>query len=360
MRILFIGKRRYTNKDALRERFGRIYQLPLHWRGAGYSVELALVDYRGMHGESSTVDGFPVWSLPSRDPRSIFRLRSHALRLQPDVIVASGDCFIGLVALWLTKQLHARFVFDIYDDYRTFGAYRAFLSWDAYGFLLRRADMVLYASKALADRHALAGPWHLVPNGIDPAQFRPIDRDTARTRTGLNQPGMRVVGYFGGMDAERGVEDLITAIGLLHATDPSVRLVLCGRGHDQAPFDKPWVDFRGTVDHASIPDFINACDVVVLPYRRGPGIDMAASCKITEYLLCDRPLVATDTPNFTLNFPKQASELGSALCRPSDPPDLARAISMQLKEPRIVSRPEDHTWSRIARDTLAAVSRSTP
>jgi hypothetical protein len=93
----------------------------------------------------------------------------------------------------------------------------------------------------------------------------------------------------------------------------------------------------------------------VLPYRRGPIIDMAASCKIAEYLLCDRPLVATDTPNFTSNFPKQASELGPALCSPGEPADLARAISLQLREPRIVSRPEEHTWSRIAGDTLAAL-----
>jgi glycosyltransferase involved in cell wall biosynthesis len=357
MRILFIGKRNYTNKDALRECFGRIYQLPLHWHDAGQSVELALIDYRGTRSEVSVADGFPVRSLPARNPRSLFRLRSHVLHFQPDVIVASGDCFIGLAALWLARRVHAKFVFDVYDDYRTFGAYRAFLGWDAYGFLLRRADLVLYASRALADRHAFGVPWHLVPNGIDPTRFKPIDREVARNRTELNETGMRLVGYFGGMDADRGVEDLIAAVGLLYAEDASLRLVLCGPARDGVAFDKPWVDFRGPVDHASIPDFINACDVVVLPYRRGPIIDMAASCKIVEYLLCDRPMVATDTPNFSLNFPEQASELAPALCKPGDPVDLARAISLQLQQPLVVSRPEEHTWSRIARNTLAALER---
>jgi glycosyltransferase involved in cell wall biosynthesis len=217
--------------------------------------------------------------------------------------------------------------------------------------------LVLYASKALADRHALNVPWHLVPNGIDPARFKPINREVARSRTKLDQAGMRLVGYFGGMDADRGVEDLITAVGLLYAKDDSLRLVLCGPARAGVAFDKPWVDFRGPVDHASIPDYINACDVVVLPYRRGPIIDMAASCKIAEYLLCDRPMVATDTPNFSSNFPEQASELGPALCKPGDPVDLARAISLQLQQPRVVSRPEEHTWSRIARDALAALER---
>jgi glycosyltransferase involved in cell wall biosynthesis len=357
MRILWLGKRQYTNKDALAERFGRIYQLPLHWHEAGHSVELVLLDYRGRRIESTKADGFEASSFPARDLRSLFRLRSHFMRFQPDVVVASGDCFIGLAGRWLAKRVAARFVFDVYDDYRTFGAYRAFLGWDAYGFLLRHADLVLYASKALADRHALNVPWHLVPKGIDPARFKPINREVARSRTKLDQAGMRLVGYFGGMDADRGVEDLITAVGLLYAKDDSLRLVLCGPARAGVAFDKPWVDFRGPVDHASIPDYINACDVVVLPYRRGPIIDMAASCKIAEYLLCDRPMVATDTPNFSSNFPEQASELGPALCKPGDPVDLARAISLQLQQPRVVSRPEEHTWSRIARDALAALER---
>ena len=30
-RILFLGKRFFTNKDALLERFGRVYQLPSIW-----------------------------------------------------------------------------------------------------------------------------------------------------------------------------------------------------------------------------------------------------------------------------------------------------------------------------------------
>ena len=29
--ILFLGKRFYTNKDALQERFGRIFHLPMEW-----------------------------------------------------------------------------------------------------------------------------------------------------------------------------------------------------------------------------------------------------------------------------------------------------------------------------------------
>jgi glycosyltransferase involved in cell wall biosynthesis len=118
-----------------------------------------------------------------------------------------------------------------------------------------------------------------------------------------------------------------------------------------------WVDYRGPVPHSTMPDFMNACDVLVVPYRRGSTMDMGASCKIAEYLLCDRPLAATNTPNFTSNFPEQAAELGDGLCRPGDPVDLARAIRLQLEAPRLVSRPERLAWGTIALDTFAALER---
>ncbi len=359
MRILFLGKRYYTNKDALRERYGRIYQLPFRWHAAGQSVELVLIDYRGVRAEHTDVDGFPVHSLPMLTPMTCLRLRSLARQLRPDVIVASGDCFIGLAGLRLAQQFGASFVFDAYDDYRTFGAYRAFLGWDAFGYLRRHSTLVLYASRVLADEHCAAAAVHVVPNGVDPGQFRPIDRNVSRGRAALVNGDAALVGYFGGMDAERGVEDLVEAVGILNANGQSVRLVLCGPMRRGLTIDHPWVDWRGAVEHAVIPDFINACDVVVLPYRRGPIIDMASSCKIAEYLLCERPLVATDTPNFVRNFPRQAGELGAALCRPADPVDLARAIAMQLQRQLLVSRPDEHTWSRIAGDALVALERVT-
>jgi len=44
--VLFIGKRFYTNRDALTERYGRIYQLPHLWAEDGVSTRLWLVDYK--------------------------------------------------------------------------------------------------------------------------------------------------------------------------------------------------------------------------------------------------------------------------------------------------------------------------
>ncbi len=70
-----------------------------------------------------------------------------------------------------------------------------------------------------------------------------------------------------------------------------------------------WVIFRGLVPHSEIPAYINACDVVAIPYRRSSLLGTSASCKIAEYLMCQRPIVSTRTPNFLQNFPEQAAAM---------------------------------------------------
>jgi glycosyltransferase involved in cell wall biosynthesis len=354
MSIVWLTKRHYTHKDALSDRFGRVYELPYAWANAGERASLELVDYRGRDAAYVQDGPLEICSTPLRSPAALIALRRRVIRARPKVVVASGDCFMGLLAWRLSRSTGARFVFDVYDDYRSFGAYRLFAGFRAYEFLLARAALVLYASNALASRHQSPSSWMLVPNGVDPTLFRAGDRAEARARVGLADAGTRWIGYFGGMEPERGPDDLIDAVGRLHTRDPSIRLVLCGPPLPRAT-PAPWVVHRGAVPHEAIPDYINACDVVTLPYRRGPVIDMASSCKIAEYLYCRRPVVATRTPNLLENFSEQATQLGSAICAPGDPVDMARAISRQLHDPVIASLPEEHTWQRIASRTMDAI-----
>lgn len=357
MRILFLAKRRYTNKDAFRESFGRVYELPRRWAETGNTASVVLFDYRGIRTEHAGGNRHSIIVLPAADPRSWHRLRRGAVSLQPDVVIASGDCMVGLAGFQLARSMTVPFVFDVYDDYASFDSNRVFMGWNSLGYLLNRADLVLYASRSLAEGHVGDRPFVLVPNGVDPELFRPMPRDVVRKDLEID-PRTKLVGYFGSMEPDRGVEDLVTAVGQLHEADSNIRLMLGGRApRARSPFPS-WVDYRGMVPHSSVPALINACDVVSVPYRRGRMMDMGASCKIAEYLLCERPLVATDTPNFTLNFPRQAAELGPAMCRPSDPADMARAIRLQLEQPHVQSSSREHTWREIADSTLVALGRT--
>lgn len=353
MRILFVGKRYYTNKDALSERFGRIYRLPLMWSRAGCDVRLELIDYHSMSPVSGHAPEVPATSRGAINPLAWYRLHARAAAFRPDVVIASGDCYIGLAAHRIARRRNAHFVFDIYDDYRAFGGYRLFAGWDAYGYLGRRADQCWYTSQRLM-RESASADRVCIPNGVDAALFRSLDRTICRRELGLPEEA-RIVGYFGSMEAQRGIDDLLAAGRALAANDPGFRLLLAGGSPSRERIALPFVLDLGNVPHERVPTLIGATDVVALPYRRGALIDGASSLKMAEYLFCRRPIVATRTPSLLDNFPQQAAELADVLAEPSDPASLASSLRAQLSERQLATVPEDAAWPAIAERALDAL-----
>ena len=355
-RILFLGKRFYTNKDAWAERFGRMFHLPSEWACSGADVLLWLVDYHTRQPINTREGALSVVSTPVPG-LAMVKAIVRAIRFRPAVIVASGDCYIGLLGWLLSRCMRARFIFDIYDKYDAFAGYYRPLGLDLFGFLRRRADLRFYPSRSLAQLYRAESGGkgdEVVSNGVDDGLFRPLPLAECRQRLGL-EPGVRLVGYFGGMEPDRGVADLITAMAALRKRGQDLRLLICGRQHPSTALDREWIIYRGMVVHEQMPFYLNAADLLVVPYRNSPIMDMGASCKIAEYLMCERPIASTRTPNFVANFPAQALELGAGLCEPGDVADLARAISLQLRDKIVLSPPTDMRWADIAAQALAAI-----
>lgn len=352
--VLFIGKRFYTNRDALEDRFGRIYQLPMHWARKGANVRLWLVDYHGSEAaEATDGSGMRVVSTPIRS-MAFFRQWFRAFRKgagdRPDVVVASGDCYVGLLGYRLAKRHGARFVFDVYDKYDEFGAYVRLPGLDLFRFLLRKADACLFASHGLMRR--LAGQVKaalFVPNGVDTERFRALDQATSRDALGLPRDA-RLVGYFGSMEPDRGIGDLLDAVHLLRQNGMAVELLMAGKRHPGLDLDRPGVRYLGTVPYGRIAQVMACCDVLALPYRRSPFMDVATSCKIAEYMASARPIAATRTPLLLENFPTQAQALDDLLAEPGNAASLAESIRAQLGQRRLVDPPEGWSWEAIAAD----------
>jgi glycosyltransferase involved in cell wall biosynthesis len=359
MNLLFIGKRHFTNRDALAERYGRIYQLPLHWSQQGASTHLWLIDY---HGKSRakrldgalTVDSTPIRRL-SWVSKAFGLIWRRLTGTAPTHIIASGDAYIGLLGWLLARLTGACFVFDVYDKYDEFGAYRKPLGWDLFGFLIRHADQCWFASRRLLGQLGNAARGDaLVMNGVDTERFKPMDKLTQRRRLHLSETGF-LVGYFGALNQERGLPDLIKAIGILRRDGLDVGLVLAGKADPDIPLNESGILYLGNIAHEEVPALLAAVDVVAVPYRNSAFLDAASSIKFGEIMACQRPLVATLTPNFLDNFPEQAQILKPYLAEPGNPAALALAIQMQLEDQVAVEPPLVMTWAQIAASRFSAI-----
>jgi len=352
--VLFIGKRFYTNRDALTERYGRIYQLPHLWAEDGVPTRLWLVDYKTRETRHTRDGALDVTSLPAIGLGSARQLLTEAFganAARPDVVVASADCYIGLVGYRLARRLGARFVFDVYDKYDEFSTYRRLPGFDPFTFLLQRADSRLFASRSLVETIGMRPSGDvIVPNGVDTTRFRPLDRLEARRSVGLPED-IPLVGYFGAMDPDRGVADLIEAVQRVRQGGIPIELLLGGRGHKDVSVNHPGVRHLGNVPFDRMPKLLASCDLLSIPYQRSTFMDAGASNKIAEAIACGRPIVATQTPNLIANFPEQAKKLEGLLANPSDPDDLARVIRLQLQRRVTVELPATMTWQSIARST---------
>jgi glycosyltransferase involved in cell wall biosynthesis len=355
MRVLFIGKRHYTNRDAFEERFGRIYQLPLHWSRGQTDVKLCLIDYYGTRTNFRRDGDLDAQTVPVRRPIKLWKFWKEIRakkEWKPDIVVASGDCYIGLLGHHIAKHHSAKFIFDIYDKYDEFGSYVSFLGFNPFSYLISRASQCWFASwNLLKELGNTSRGDCVIANGVDMQRFFDRNISEARARIGFHDKET-LIGYFGSMEPDRGVADLIAATALLRKSGRILELVLAGRTHPDLDLSVPGVRYVGNLAFDEVPWALASMNVVVVPYRRSAFMDAGASNKIVEAIASRRPLAATATPNFTANFPKQALTLQDRLAEPGNPGSLAGVIAKQLDDPVLCDPPQEATWDAIAAKAL--------
>lgn len=294
MAILFIGKRFYTNRDAYVEKYGRIYQLPYYW-SKETSTSLWLIDYHTKEKIKDQHDNLNILSTPLFSAAFIFTIIKTMLVQRPKTIVSSGDCYIGLLSYLIAKLCGAKFVFDIYDKYDTFDGYRNLGFKNLFHFLMKHADICLFASKKLKnDSEHICKKTLLTPNGVDTNHFYPRDKNQSREFFNLDTDKI-YIGYFGSMEIERGIDDLISAVKLLHEENSKICILLGGKKRDDLNLEYEFIHYLGNVPFKNVPIAMACCDVLTLPYRNSEFLDNASSCKIGEYSCMHIPIISTSS-----------------------------------------------------------------
>ncbi|HEV2782114.1 MAG TPA: glycosyltransferase family 4 protein [Actinophytocola sp.] len=238
--------------------------------------------------------------------------------------------------------------------------------------LANRADALITCSAAM--RAEVAHLFEVDPdgiavihNGIEPRRWRVPAETVRQTRKRHSPHGEPLIVFFGRLEWEKGVHDLITALPRIRRTHPGARLVVAGRGRQAATLLAlarkhrvvRSVEFVGHLPDRELVACLAAADVVVLPSRYEPFGIVAL-----EAAAAGAPLVAAATGG--LGEVVIDGETGLSFA-PGDAAGLAGAVRAVLDDPVAADRrarraksrlAEDFNWTTIAAETAEVYRRT--
>lgn len=282
-------------------------------------------------------------ALTVRSQRRAALASVRAAGLGADVV--HGMAFMGIpVALELGRATGAKVVYDARDIYLE-AANLARLPRPARALLARverrwarRADRVLTVNRPYAE--VMAARFGVpLPAIVMNCSYRytPADPPARRfhERLGLD-PSTRVVLYQGGFSRERGIEQLLEAIGSV----PGAVLVLLGYGPLQVELEARAADpatggrvrVLPAVPPTELLDWVAASDVVAMPIQPSTlNHRLTTPNKLFEALAAGVPVVASDLPGMAGIVRQTGCGL---LVDPTDPAAIAAALREILDAPQ--------------------------
>ncbi|MFN8481527.1 MAG: glycosyltransferase family 4 protein [Anaerolineae bacterium] len=180
-----------------------------------------------------------------------------------------------------------------------------------------------------------------VPNGVDLARFRPDSaaRQATRARLGI-PPNAPLLAIATRLEAEKGVQVAIDALGRAQENVAAVRMVVAGQGSHLDALDRQVrrlslsqrVTFLGLVSHADLPAILAAADIFVMPSLCHEAFPLS----IVEAMAVGLPVVAsrvggvgaavTDGVTGSLVGPGDVGAMSNALIRLANDPTRRQAM----------------------------------
>lgn len=199
----------------------------------------------------------------------------------------------------------------------------------------------------------------VINNGIDPKQFRIIDKAKARAHYGF-PASEKILVFVGRLSREKGIDILIQALSILK--DRNLLTVIAGGGpQGESLLElayrsglKDKVRFLGPLADSEIPRLMNAADLFVLP-SRSEGYPVV----LLESLACGIPALATRVGGVHEIL---CDEKLGIIVPPEDPIRLAEGIEAALDRTwdreYLANHVRHQTWEENARVTLQNISEA--
>jgi len=197
------------------------------------------------------------------------------------------------------------------------------------------------------------------PNAVNKKRFD-IPKSIETLKLSAQIPvDRKTVGFCGHLYKGRGIEELLECAGYLK----EVFFLIVGGEPEDINRNKKLaknlsltnVKFIGFVTQSKVPEYLLACDMLVMPYTKKTLTHQYMSpMKMFEYLACGRPIVATDfsvirevlkdRQNAVLVPPGSGHAIASGIKWLIDHPESAKRISKQAAKDAL-----QHTWEMRAK-----------
>jgi len=184
-------------------------------------------------------------------------------------------------------------------------------------------------------------------NGVDMNHFTPDP--TAKQRLIEKYPklsGRRIILFMSHVTPQKGLHLLIKVLPSLVKQDNNVNLLVVGGGDfledaKEMSFQlniNDHVTFTGMVNIESLPDYINAADIFVLPTLRKEGLPLS----ILEAMACRIPVITTDIGG---NASVVKNGFNGILIPPGDTAALENNLNLLLHKRDISERLVDNAYN---------------
>lgn len=280
-------------------------------------------------------------AVPFYDGYRLGRPRIPQTLSAADIVHAHTPFTIGLAALRFARQADLPLVASYHTPNAAYAPYvapeehlrnlvgRGVTAYERWFY--DRADLVLTPSATTRDRVreqvGISTPVRVVPNGVDTAQFRPVDATRFCDRYGL-ESDRPLIGYTGRHGYEKQLVELVEAVAQLQ-TD-QVSLVFGGDGPARPELERQATElgvdahFLGFLDRSELPALYSALDVFAFP----SPVETCGQVAL-EAIACGTPVVAADDGALTETV--TAGKTGLHY-QPGDVEAFARTLERALAE----------------------------
>lgn len=247
----------------------------------------------------------------------------------------------GLVGALVSKLTHTPLVITMHgtDVEQLRRARRAqFLARFSFG----QARVITCGSTYLRDQLLELGVAHEKRVRVIPMPVNPLFVNASQINGRIESANERSLTFtiltVARLTAQKGIDVLIDALGMLRARNIPARLQIAGDGAERRALEEKtralnlqsFVEFLGMIQQEQLPALYGACSAFVLPsVREGMGLVLA------EALLCGAPVISTRSGGVTDNV--RDGETG-LLFPERDAPALADALERYWREPQYAAR----------------------